>query len=159
MNKKKSAHATERTLVMTLLVYRQPFSGFHRRMIFCDPLLHDLNEFFRLRHNLLCFRFRRNENIVVVNHVPLPPASVEIITIRVRSFPNCQLNHVEGNPVVSSAGDAVAGTHNRHFAACNAALYAVAKRRSDETPFRDASAKSRAITARSLSNSFLDVLC
>src|ERR1700722_10949998 len=45
------------------------------------------------------------------------------------------------------------------FAAWSAALYAVANLRSAERPARFASARSRAIRARILSNSFLEVLC
>jgi hypothetical protein len=61
--------------------------------------------------------------------------------------------------MVSSSGDAIAGACNAIFAACSAPLYAVAKRLSAHTPCSDASARSRAITARKLSSSFLDVLC
>src|SRR5271169_1962419 len=45
------------------------------------------------------------------------------------------------------------------FAAWSAALYAVANLRSAERSARLASARSRAIRARILSNSFLEVLC
>src|SRR5882762_4386678 len=45
------------------------------------------------------------------------------------------------------------------FAAWSAALYAVANLRSADRPARLASARSRAIRARILSNSFLEVLC
>ena len=45
------------------------------------------------------------------------------------------------------------------FAVRRAALYAVAKRLSADTPASDASAKSRTMTARSFSSSFFDVLC
>src|ERR1700726_3216746 len=45
------------------------------------------------------------------------------------------------------------------FAAWSAALLAVANLRSAERPARLASARSRAIRARILSNSFLEVLC
>src|SRR5260370_15329737 len=45
------------------------------------------------------------------------------------------------------------------FQAWSAALYAVANLRSADRPARPASARSRAIRARILSNSFLEVLC
>jgi len=45
------------------------------------------------------------------------------------------------------------------FAVRRAALYAVAKRLSADTPASDASAKSRTMTACSFSSSFFDVLC
>src|SRR5579864_3301413 len=45
------------------------------------------------------------------------------------------------------------------LAACNAALYAVANRRSAESAAIPASAKSRAMSARIASSSFFDALC
>jgi len=61
--------------------------------------------------------------------------------------------------VVPKADDAVTGTRNGHFFGLQGASYAVAKRLSADTPSRAASTRSRAITARSLSSSFFDVLC
>src|SRR5215469_15403576 len=84
-------------------------------MILDNPLLDDLSEFFGLFQNLLCFSFGGNKRIIVINHVSLSPTSVEVITVRVRCFPNRELDHIKRNPVVSSADDAIASTSNRHF--------------------------------------------
>jgi hypothetical protein len=37
--------------------------------------------------------------------------------VRVRSFADRELNHVERNPVVSSPDDAITGARNGHFCA------------------------------------------
>src|SRR5260370_10474824 len=84
-------------------------------MILGNPLLDDRNEFLGLGHNLLRLSLGGDKGVIVVNHVPLPPASIEVITVRVSSFPNRELNHVERNPVVSGAYNAVTSTSNRHF--------------------------------------------
>ena len=84
-------------------------------MIFGDPLLDDSDEFFGLGQDLFRFSLGGDKGVIVINNVPLSPASVEVITVRVRSFADRELNHIERNPVVSSADDAVAGTRNRHF--------------------------------------------
>ena len=128
-------------------------------MVLRDPLLNHTDEFFSLRDNLCGLGFGSHKSIVVVDHVPLAPASVEVATEWVCGLVDRELNNVKGNPVMPRANNAVAGTSNAIFAACNAALYAVAKRLSADTPSRDASAMSRAMTARSLSSSFFDVLC
>src|SRR5262249_60371877 len=84
-------------------------------MILGNPLLDDVAKFLGLRHNLLRLSLGGDKGVIVINHVALSPTSVEVITVRVRGLPNRELNHVEGNPVVSSADDALASTCNRHF--------------------------------------------
>src|SRR6516225_10910014 len=84
-------------------------------MILGNPLLDDLNELLGLRHNLLRLSLSRDKGLIVINPVRFPPASVEIITVRVCRFSNPELNHIERNPVVSSADDPIASTCNRHF--------------------------------------------
>jgi hypothetical protein len=91
-------------------------------MILGDPLLDDLNEFFGLCQNLLCFSLGGNKRVIVINQVSLSPTSVEVITVGVRTFANRELNRVERNPVVSRANDTIASTRDRHFAAWSAAL-------------------------------------
>ena len=80
-----------------------------------DPLLNHLRELFRFRENLGGLSLSGDKGVIVINHVPLAPAPVEVIAVRVRRFAKSQLNHVERNPVVSSADDAIANTCNRHF--------------------------------------------
>jgi len=41
-----------------------------------------------LGHNLLRLSLARDKSVIVINHVPLPTASVEVITVRVRDFTN-----------------------------------------------------------------------
>src|SRR5271165_2721446 len=84
-------------------------------MILGDPLLDHFHELFRVHHDLCCFSLGSNETLVIVNYVPLPPTSIEVIAVRFRSFANRELNDFKRNPVVPCAHDAVAGTRNRHF--------------------------------------------
>ena len=51
-------------------------------MILGVPPLDHVREFFRFRQNLRGLRFCSYKRIVIVNHVPLSPASVELITLR-----------------------------------------------------------------------------
>lgn len=83
--------------------------------MFSDPPLDQFGEFFGFRQNFRSLRFGSNKSIVIVDDIPLPPASVEVVTERIRSFANRDLNHVERNPVVPSAGHSIASTCDRHF--------------------------------------------
>src|SRR6516225_10416095 len=85
-------------------------------MILGNPLLDDLNELLTPLSRLMVFVTISFASVfIVINHVPFPPASVEIITVRVCRFSNRELNHIKRNPVVSSADDPIASTCNRHF--------------------------------------------
>ena len=79
--------------------------GFQCRVIFHNPLFKDCNEFFRPRHDLGCFRLGSDKSVVIVNYVPLAPASVEIIAVRSCGFANSELRNFKGNPVVPSTCD------------------------------------------------------
>ena len=57
-----------------------------------DALLDHLNGFFGLGQNLLRLGLGRDKGVIVINHVPLPPAPVEVITVRVGSLANRELN-------------------------------------------------------------------
>src|SRR5215471_542288 len=127
-------------------------------MILGNPLLDDLNEFLGLRHNLLRLSLSRDKGVIVINHVPFSPTSVEVIAVGVRGLSNREPNHIEGDPVVSSADDAIASACNGHFCGLKCCIVGVAKRLSADAASRDASARSRWMTARSLSSSFFDVL-
>jgi len=82
------------------------FDFTERNMQPCS-LIDDLSEFFGLFQNLLCFSLGGNKRIIVINHGSLSPTSVEVITVRVSNFANRKLDHIERNPVVSSADDAI----------------------------------------------------
>jgi hypothetical protein len=87
-----------------------------------DPPLDEFGEFFDFRQNFRGLRFGSNKSIAIVDDIPLPPASVEVVTEWIRSFANRELNHVERNPVVPSGSHAIASTCNRHFCTWSAAL-------------------------------------
>jgi hypothetical protein len=84
-------------------------------MSLSDPLLNDTRELSCFRENLKCFCLAGDKGVIAINHVPLPPAPIEVVTSRVRSFAKRDLNHVKRNPVVSSADDAITSACNRHF--------------------------------------------
>ena len=73
------------------------------------------NEFFGPGDNLDRFRFCGHKCIIIVNHVPCPTTSVEVIAVHVCGFANREVNDIERDLVVPSAHNAVASTCNRHF--------------------------------------------
>jgi hypothetical protein len=60
-------------------------------MILGKLLLDDLNEFLGLGHNLLRLSLGGDKGVIVVNHVPLRPASIEVITYGPAAFPIASL--------------------------------------------------------------------
>lgn len=132
---------------------------FQRRIILGNPLLDDLKEFFGLRHNLLRLSLGGDKCIIVVDDVPFPPSYVEIIAVWVCGFTNREFYRFKRNPIVSSADDAIARTGNRHFGSLECGIVGSGETLSADAPPSDASARSRRMTARSVSSSLLDVLC
>jgi hypothetical protein len=84
-------------------------------MIFPDPVLDHLNEIFGPGQNLFRLSLGGNEGVIVINGVPLSPAPVEVVAVRVGSFANCEFDHIERNPVMPRTDDAIASTRNCHF--------------------------------------------
>ena len=79
------------------------------------PLLDHIHELFGFCHNLYRFGLGGDKGVIVINHVPLAPASIEVVAVGVRCFANRELNDFKRDPVVPSSYDAVASTCNRHF--------------------------------------------
>lgn len=74
---------------------KQVCLSFQRRMILGNPLLDDCNEFLDLGENLLCLSLGGDKSVIVVDHVQFSPASLDVIAVRVRSFPKRELDHIE----------------------------------------------------------------
>lgn len=84
--------------------------------------LDEFGELFRFHQNLRKFRLGSNRSIVIADNLPLPSASVGVVTERIRGFGNREFSHVERNPVVTSADQAIASTFIAIFAAWSAAF-------------------------------------
>jgi hypothetical protein len=79
-------------------VAKQRHLCFWWRVILGDAPLDHINGFFSLGQNLLRLSLGRDKGVIVIHHGLLPPAPVELMTVRVRTFSNREL-HVEGNPL------------------------------------------------------------
>jgi len=135
-------------------------SHFQRGVVFRNPVFDFNVKLFHLDDDLFCFCVGRNIGESVVDSISFPSTRLKIVGVLVRGFTQHQLGALQGHPVVSDfAHDPIPAQAMAVFAAWSAALYAVANLRSAERPARLASARSRAIKARILSNSFLEVLC
>lgn len=80
-----------------------------------DPLLYHIRESFGFSGQSVVLRIASNKSVVIVNHVPLPLASVEIVAIRVSSLANREFKDFNANPVVPRHGHTVTGACDRHF--------------------------------------------
>lgn len=83
------------------------FLCFEGRVIPGNPLLDSHRKFLCFLQNPRGLGLCSDKSIIVVNHVPFPSASVEVIAIWIRTSSKRELDYLERNPVMTSADDPV----------------------------------------------------
>ena len=135
-------------------------SSLEARKLRIDPCFDEFVKLCRFLENLLRLGVCRDVGARVVDHVPLATASLEVVGVLLAPAPSVSVMASKATLWWPALAVTRYPAHAITMcAARSAALYAVANRRSADRAVRLASARSRAISARISSSSFLDVRC